>query len=103
MPNKNNENATAVFTPPEEMISITIPDLQTILSIIETASERGGFKANELMMVGTMYNKVHTFVQAAIAQQNQMMAGPTVEEHNRAMGELAKEDTKETTKEKEKK
>lgn len=80
-------------SPQEEIISITIPDLQAILSIIETASERGGFKANELMMVGTMYNKVVTFVNAAIAQQNQLqpVVGPTPEEHNKAMGKLAKE------------
>lgn len=87
MPDKKED---MVFTPQEETISITIPDLQAILSIIETASERGGFKANELMMVGTMYNKVATFINAAIAQQNQPMTPPTPEEHNRAMGELAK-------------
>jgi len=50
------------------------------------------------MMIGTMYNKVATFVQAAIAQQNQVMAAPTPEEHNKAMEELAKENTKEKEK-----
>jgi len=42
--------------------TLTIQDLQTVAQIIEVATQRGTFKANELVNVGTVYNKLTTFL-----------------------------------------
>lgn len=48
--------------------SLTITDLIAIKNIIEVASERGSFRANELKSVGEVYERLDAFlsmVQAA--------------------------------------
>ena len=52
MPTKAEEK------PIVEPINLTIADLQVCKTIIETASERGAFKADELQMVGLTYNRI---------------------------------------------
>ena len=39
--------------------NLTIADLQTIVNIIDTATQRGAFRANELKVVGSVYEKNH--------------------------------------------
>lgn len=51
-----------------ENTQLTIADLASIHSIIEAASQRGAFRANELTQVGTVYDKLSAFLQAAQAQ-----------------------------------
>lgn len=51
-----------------ENIQLTIADLASIRSILEAASQRGAFKANELTHVGTVYDKLSAFLQATQAQ-----------------------------------
>lgn len=46
---------------------LTINDLNGIRQIIDVAIQRGAFKANELVAVGTAYNKLETFL-AAVSQ-----------------------------------
>ena len=48
--------------------TITISDLDTIKNIINLAATRGAFRAEELTMVGTMYDKLTTFLEAVIQQ-----------------------------------
>ena len=45
---------------PDEELStnITVGDLKTIGSIIEACTSRGVFKPNELVIVGTIYEKI---------------------------------------------
>jgi hypothetical protein len=56
---------------------LTITDLASLRSLIETASERGAFKAGELANVGAVYDKLTAFLlfvqeqAAAEAQQQQ--------------------------------
>ena len=38
-------------------------------SIIDVASSRGAFKPNEMAAVGTVYNKLETFLNAVAASQ----------------------------------
>jgi hypothetical protein len=45
--------------------SLTLADLASIQNIIEAASTRGAFRANELSVVGAMYDKLNAFVQAS--------------------------------------
>ena len=51
-----------------ENTQLTIADLASIHSVIEAASQRGAFRANELSQVGAVYDKLSAFLQAAQAQ-----------------------------------
>jgi hypothetical protein len=48
---------------------LTIQDLATMKGIIELASERSTFKPGELAAVGSVYNKLESFLKAVEAQQ----------------------------------
>lgn len=48
---------------------LTINDLTALKQIIDVASQRGAFKPNEMMTVGSTYNKLETFLSAVAAQQ----------------------------------
>lgn len=45
-------------------VELTVQDLGVIRSIIDVASQRGAFKANELEAVGKTFNKLDSFLQA---------------------------------------
>jgi len=48
--------------------NITITDLIAIRNIINTAAERGAFKAEEMADIGAAYNKLSKFLEAVVAQ-----------------------------------
>ena len=48
---------------------LTVNDLTSIKQIIDVASQRGSFKPNEMVAVGTIYNKLEAFLSAVAAQQ----------------------------------
>ena len=55
-----------------ENTQLTLADLASIHSIIEAATTRGTFRANELTPVGAIYDKLTAFLiasQAQLAQQ----------------------------------
>ena len=52
------ENQQNQQTSPE----LTIVDLQNIRAIIDVASRRGAFGANEMVAVGTTFNKLDSFL-----------------------------------------
>jgi len=43
---------------------LNISDLAALKNIIEVASQRGAFKANEMEAVGKAFNKLNTFLEA---------------------------------------
>lgn len=47
---------------------LTITDLALARAVIETATDRGTFKANELASVGALYNKLDAFLKEVEAQ-----------------------------------
>ena len=55
----------------ENQQQITVQDLDAIRNIIDLASTRGAFRANELADVGLLYNKLSQFLEAVIAQAEQ--------------------------------
>jgi len=65
----------AVATPDEETtttlepVQLTIADLQLLARIVDLASRRGAFQANELSQVGDAYNKLAGFL--AYVEQSQ--------------------------------
>ena len=68
---KKNADATEAQTQvpaPESTTELTITDLNALKQIIDVASQRGAFKPNEMMTVGSTYNKLETFLSAVAAQ-----------------------------------
>jgi hypothetical protein len=57
--------ATETAAAPE----LTVNDLSALKQIIDVASQRGAFKPNEMVAVGTIYNKLESFLAAVAAQQ----------------------------------
>jgi hypothetical protein len=55
----------------ENQQQITVQDLDAIRNIIDLASTRGAFRANELADIGLLYNKLSQFLEAVIAQAEQ--------------------------------
>jgi hypothetical protein len=51
--------------------NITITDLVAIRNIMNVAAERGTFKAEEMLEVGTIYTKLNNFLEAVIAQAHE--------------------------------
>ena len=68
--NKNEEAVAPQTDAPEAPAAeLTVQDLTSIKQIIDVASQRGAFKANEMAVVGTTYNKLESFLGAVAAQQ----------------------------------
>jgi hypothetical protein len=64
------ESVTGTQTTPEEASAeLTLQDLLAVKSIIDISSQRGAFKPNEMVAVGTIYNKLEKFLM--LAQKNQ--------------------------------
>ena len=55
-------------TEPVQPASITIQDIGFLLQIVETCSQRGAFRAEELSSIGAIYDKVRQFLAANIPQ-----------------------------------
>lgn len=71
---KTNAPAPTAEATPEAVAQqpaaeLTVQDLTAIKQIIDVASSRGAFKANEMAVVGTTYNKLESFLGAVQAQQ----------------------------------
>lgn len=60
MPEENTATNTAA--PEESGAELSIQDLVAVKSIIDVASQRGAFKPNEMVAVGSVYNKLEKFL-----------------------------------------
>lgn len=61
--------------------NISISDLVAIRNIMNIAAERGAFKAEEMLDVGTVYTKLTNFLEAVIAQsQSQEQSADSAEQ-----------------------
>ena len=65
----SQETTATQEAPATAPVELTVQDLGVIRSIIDVASQRGAFKANEMAVVGTTYNKLESFLGAVQAQQ----------------------------------
>lgn len=63
--------------------SISLMDLQTLLQIVDLASQRGAFRGAELTQVGTIFDKLNTFLTFVAEQQ----AAASAEEQEEQAGE----------------
>ncbi len=55
-------------------MELNVQDLQLAASVIDLATQRGAFKANEAKAVGTIYDKITGFIQAVAEQQAKQKA-----------------------------
>lgn len=67
---------------------LNIQDLALARAVIELATERGTFKANEMANVGALYNKLDAFLKEVEAQAKAAKEGAEA-----AMAEAPQEDT----------
>lgn len=54
---------------------LNISDLAALKNIIEVATQRGAFKANELAAVGTTFNKLEAFLNEVAKQKEDPQGG----------------------------
>tara|TARA_R110001592_G_scaffold45864_1_gene146364 strand:+ start:717 stop:1013 length:297 start_codon:yes stop_codon:yes gene_type:complete len=70
---------TAPAQPQPDPTALSIGDLKGLQSIIDIASARGSFRANEMAGVGTLYNKLSAFLTKVAPAEGQPGAAPTVD------------------------
>jgi hypothetical protein len=67
--------------------SISLGDLQVLLQIVDLASSRGAFRGAELTQVGTIFDKLNTFL-SFIAEQQRAKADEAAYSENNSTNEL---------------
>jgi hypothetical protein len=79
-PKTDASTQTAQTTPPQAQpaTDLTIADLKNIGTIIDVASTRGAFRANEMATVGLVYNKLQMFL-AKVAPETKPEENKTAE------------------------
>jgi len=58
-------NDAVTVTPADQPATFEVNDLRLVLNLIEVCSQRGAFKAGELAVVGTLFNKITNFLDKA--------------------------------------
>ena len=56
---------------------LTITDLQNLRAIIDTAARRGAFPAAEMQAVGSVFDRLHKFLEAVAPQAPETPEAPT--------------------------
>ena len=72
-------SAEGVSPAPAPAPELNIVDLQNLRAVVETAVKRGAFNANELTAVGSVYDRISTFLNA-VTQKPADVAPATTEE-----------------------
>ena len=63
--------AAQAQAPQPDPTALTIADLKNLATILDVASTRGAFKANEMAGVGFLYNKLQAFLAKVAPQEEQ--------------------------------
>ena len=66
-----NPQAAAGKAPQPDPTALSIGDLKNLSTILDVASTRGAFKANEMAGVGFLYNKLQAFLAKVAPEQKQ--------------------------------
>ena len=72
-----NPQAAPAQAPQPDPTALSIGDLKNLSTILDVASTRGAFKANEMAGVGFLYNKLQAFL-AKVAPEQKPEGTPTV-------------------------
>lgn len=70
-PAEKDSEPTTAQEPNTADNDLNINDLNAMKQIIDLASSRGAFKANEMVAIGTVYNKLSNFLSQVAAKQGQ--------------------------------
>ena len=70
----------------ETQVELTITDLSNLKSIIDVAATRGTFKPAEMAAVGTVYNKLSSFLDSVAKQAQQAQAQQAQAQAQQAQG-----------------
>lgn len=73
----------------EEEVVINLADISTLLQIIDVVSQRGGFQGQEMAGVGTLRNKLETFLRQKGPKQPQGDGEQSASVDTADAGELA--------------
>lgn len=60
--------------------NINISDLVALRSVINLAAERGAYRAEEMLEVGTVYTKLNNFLEAILSQAQGQSQEPQAEQ-----------------------
>ena len=60
---ENSTTPAETTLPPADEITLDLRDIAVCKQIIETASERGAFRANELQVVGLTYDRISRWLE----------------------------------------
>ena len=63
------QQASAGQAPQPDPTALSIGDLKNLSTILDVASTRGAFKANEMAGVGFLYNKLQAFLAKVAPEQ----------------------------------
>jgi len=77
-PASTTTQATTQAAPAQTATDLTIADLKNIATVIDVASTRGAFRANEMATVGLVYNKLQMFL-AKVAPETKPEENKTAE------------------------
>ncbi len=61
----------------DKRTTLTLQDLALMVQIIETGTQRGTWKPDELSSVGTLYDRITKFLEMANQQAQQQKSRPT--------------------------
>ncbi len=73
----------------QQPAGLSIEDLNSMKSIIDVASQRGAFKANEMAQVGQTYNKLEAFLNDIARQQEEQQKSQNAEGQTPAAEQVA--------------
>lgn len=64
--------------PPQNKPGLNIQDLVNVLQVINTCTQRGAFRADELSGVGGLYDRLNAFVQSTgVLKENNVATSAT--------------------------
>ena len=69
--NQENTAPTTTETAAPQAPDLTVSDLQMLRQVIDVASQRGSFRPNEMVNVGTIYNKLDAFLNHVTASNKE--------------------------------
>ena len=69
------ENVAEEATEAQAGVQLSIGDLANMRQILDVATQRGAFKADELAVVGSTYNRLNAFLAGVLAQVNATAEG----------------------------
>ena len=79
-----NPQAAPAQAPQPDPTALSIGDLKNLSTILDVASTRGAFKANEMAGVGFLYNKLQAFLaKVAPEQKPEGAVAPATAEGNK--------------------